>query len=59
MIGILNVSKKFRIWEDRSRDLKETAVNWVRGKKRSRCSTASTASKQGRASRAHLPSGRL
>lgn len=35
MIAILNVSKKFRIWEDRSRDLKETAINWLRGKKRS------------------------
>jgi ABC-type polysaccharide/polyol phosphate transport system ATPase subunit len=35
VIAILNVSKKFRIWEDRSRDLKETAINWVRGKKRS------------------------
>jgi ABC-type polysaccharide/polyol phosphate transport system ATPase subunit len=35
VIEIINVSKKFRIWEDRSRDLKETTVNWVRGKKRS------------------------
>ena len=35
MIEIINVSKKFRIWEDRSRDLKETTVNFLRGKKRS------------------------
>ncbi len=35
MIEIINVSKKFRIWEDRSRDLKETAINFLRGKKRS------------------------
>ncbi len=35
MIEILNVSKKFRIWEDRSRDLKETAINFLRGKRRS------------------------
>jgi ABC-type polysaccharide/polyol phosphate transport system ATPase subunit len=35
VIEIINVSKKFRIWEDRSRDLKETAINWLRGKKRS------------------------
>jgi len=35
VIEINNVSKKFRIWEDRSRDLKETAINFLRGKKRS------------------------
>lgn len=35
MIELINVSKKFRIFEDRSRDLKETAINWLRGKKRS------------------------
>jgi ABC-type polysaccharide/polyol phosphate transport system ATPase subunit len=35
VIEILNVSKKFRIWEDRSRDLKETAINFLRGKRRS------------------------
>lgn len=35
MIEIVNVSKKFRIWEDRSRDLKETTINLLRGKKRS------------------------
>lgn len=35
MIQILNVSKKFRIWEDRSRDLKETAINLLKGKRRS------------------------
>ncbi|OGP88506.1 MAG: hypothetical protein A2156_03530 [Deltaproteobacteria bacterium RBG_16_48_10] len=35
MIELINVSKKFRIWEDRSRDLKETAINFLRGKKRS------------------------
>ena len=35
MIEIINVSKKFRIWEDRSRDLKETTINFLRGKKRS------------------------
>ena len=35
MIEILNVSKKFRIWEDRSRDLKETAINFLKGKRRS------------------------
>jgi len=35
VIEIINVSKKFRIWEDRSRDLKETTVNFLRGKKRS------------------------
>ena len=35
MIEIVNVSKKFRIWEDRSRDLKETTINFLRGKKRS------------------------
>jgi ABC-type polysaccharide/polyol phosphate transport system ATPase subunit len=35
VIDIVNVSKKFRIWEDRSRDLKETAINFLRGKKRS------------------------
>jgi ABC-type polysaccharide/polyol phosphate transport system ATPase subunit len=35
VIEILNVSKKFRIWEDRSRDLKETTINFLRGKKRS------------------------
>ena len=35
MIEVINVSKKFRIWEDRSRDLKETTVNFLRGKKRS------------------------
>lgn len=35
MIRIIDVSKKFRIWEDRSRDLKETAINLLRGKKRS------------------------
>ncbi len=35
MIEINHVSKKFRIWEDRSRDLKETTINFLRGKKRS------------------------
>ena len=35
MIEIVHVSKKFRIWEDRSRDLKETTINFLRGKKRS------------------------
>ena len=35
MIEIRHVSKKFRIWEDRSRDLKETTINYLRGKKRS------------------------
>ncbi len=35
MIEIINVSKKFRIWEDRSRDLKETTISFLRGKKRS------------------------
>ncbi len=35
MIEILNVSKKFRIYEDRSRDLKETAINFLKGKRRS------------------------
>jgi ABC-type polysaccharide/polyol phosphate transport system ATPase subunit len=35
VIEIVNVSKKFRIWEDRSRDLKETTINFLRGKKRS------------------------
>jgi ABC-type polysaccharide/polyol phosphate transport system ATPase subunit len=35
VIEIINVSKKFRIWEDRSRDLKETTINFLRGKKRS------------------------
>jgi ABC-type polysaccharide/polyol phosphate transport system ATPase subunit len=35
VIEINNVSKKFRIWEDRSRDLKETTINFLRGKKRS------------------------
>jgi ABC-type polysaccharide/polyol phosphate transport system ATPase subunit len=35
VIEIIHVSKKFRIWEDRSRDLKETTINFLRGKKRS------------------------
>ena len=35
MIEIIHVSKKFKIWEDRSRDLKETTINFLRGKKRS------------------------
>jgi ABC-type polysaccharide/polyol phosphate transport system ATPase subunit len=35
VIEIINVSKKFRIWEDRSRDLKETTINYLRRKKRS------------------------
>jgi len=35
VIEIDHVSKKFRIWEDRSRDLKETAINLLKGKKRS------------------------
>jgi lipopolysaccharide transport system ATP-binding protein len=35
VIEINHVSKKFRIWEDRSRDLKETTINFLRGKKRS------------------------
>jgi len=35
VIEIRHVSKKFRIWEDRSRDLKETTINFLRGKKRS------------------------
>jgi ABC-type polysaccharide/polyol phosphate transport system ATPase subunit len=35
VINVSNVSKKFRIWEDRSRDLKETTINFLRGKKRS------------------------
>jgi ABC-type polysaccharide/polyol phosphate transport system ATPase subunit len=35
VIQVINVSKTFRIWEDRSRDLKETAIGWLRGKKRS------------------------
>ena len=35
MIEIIGVSKRFRIWEDRSRDLKETTINFLRGKKRS------------------------
>jgi ABC-type polysaccharide/polyol phosphate transport system ATPase subunit/GNAT superfamily N-acetyltransferase len=35
VIEIIDVSKKFRIWEDRSRDLKETTINFLRGKKRS------------------------
>lgn len=35
MIELFNVSKRFRIYEDRSRDLKETAINLLRGKKRS------------------------
>ena len=34
MIEVNDVSKKFRIWEDRSRDLKETTINFLRGKKR-------------------------
>jgi ABC-type polysaccharide/polyol phosphate transport system ATPase subunit len=35
VIETFNVSKKFRIWEDRSRDLKETAINFLKGKRRS------------------------
>jgi ABC-type polysaccharide/polyol phosphate transport system ATPase subunit len=35
VIRVEDVGKKFRIWEDRSRDLKETAVNFLKGKKRS------------------------
>ncbi len=35
MIEALDVSKKFRIWEDRSRSIKETAINFLKGKKRS------------------------
>lgn len=35
MIKIIDVSKKFRIYEDRSRDFKETTINLLRGKKRS------------------------
>ena len=35
MIETSNVSKKFKIWEDRSRDLKETAINFLKGKRRS------------------------
>jgi len=35
VIEIIHVSKKFKIWEDRSRDLKETTINFLRGKKRS------------------------
>jgi ABC-type polysaccharide/polyol phosphate transport system ATPase subunit len=35
VIEIIHVSKKFRIWEDRNRDLKETTINFLRGKKRS------------------------
>jgi len=35
LVKLQNVSKRFRIYEDRSRDLKETAINWLRGKKRS------------------------
>jgi ABC-type polysaccharide/polyol phosphate transport system ATPase subunit len=35
VIEIINVSKKFRIWEDRNRDLKERTINFLRGKKRS------------------------
>jgi ABC-type polysaccharide/polyol phosphate transport system ATPase subunit len=34
VIEVNDVSKLFRIWEDRSRDLKETAINFLRGKKR-------------------------
>jgi len=35
VIEALDVSKKFRIWEDRSRSIKETAINFLKGKKRS------------------------
>ena len=35
MIEIIHLSKKFKIWEDRNRDLKETTINFLRGKKRS------------------------
>ena len=35
MIEALDVSKKFRISEDRSRSIKETAINFLKGKKRS------------------------
>ena len=35
MIQIIDVSKTFRIWEDRSRSIKETAINLLKGKKRS------------------------
>lgn len=35
MIEALDVSKKFRVWEDRSLSVKETAINFLKGKKRS------------------------
>ena len=35
MIEIIHVSKKFRIWKDRNRDLKETTINFMKGRKRS------------------------
>jgi ABC-type polysaccharide/polyol phosphate transport system ATPase subunit len=35
VIDIIHVSKRFRVWEDRSRDLKETTINFLKGKKRS------------------------
>jgi ABC-type polysaccharide/polyol phosphate transport system ATPase subunit/ribosomal protein S18 acetylase RimI-like enzyme len=35
VIEALDVSKKFRISEDRSRSIKETAINFLKGKKRS------------------------
>ena len=35
MIEALDVSKKFRIWEDRSLNIKETAINFLKGERRS------------------------
>jgi ABC-type polysaccharide/polyol phosphate transport system ATPase subunit len=35
VIEVSNLSKRFKIWEDRSRDLKETAINFLKGKRRS------------------------
>lgn len=35
MIEVFNVSKKFKIWEDRSQDFKETTINFLKGKRRS------------------------
>lgn len=35
MIEALDVSKRFRVWEDRSRSIKETAINFLKGQKRS------------------------
>jgi len=35
VIEALDVSKKFRLWEDRSRSIKETAINILKGERRS------------------------